>query len=133
MSEFEQVKTIAGSGRTDKDTMQIKIICILGMVAGVIIAILGFYSEYHVDLSRYDDVRAVRFGADFYTEIHSATATAANNINAQTQQMAANFYDLSSIVRLIPISIGAVMFFHFLLQFTKIGRQQNCSYKTWQL
>ncbi|MCL2662244.1 MAG: hypothetical protein FWE83_02815 [Oscillospiraceae bacterium] len=71
------------------------IICCIGILVGVVIALHGIIIS--VDFAEnktsnvsgnftsrlndeYETVRRVAFGADFYTEIHAATAAAANNI-----------------------------------------------------
>lgn len=52
------------------------VLCICGMVLGIIVICQG------CDLYNYcDRVQPVRFGGDFYTEIHDAACRAANNID----------------------------------------------------
>jgi len=106
------------------------IVCILGMIAGLIVALLGVTTGEISNLPRridYENVREVRFGADFYTESHSATAAAANNIGElidvvddSSMQMMENLGAVLSVLSLIPISIGIFIIFYFLLQLTKI-------------
>ena len=114
----------------EQKSSHIKIICVIGMLVGLLIILLGITSGGTIASQRHfdsDNVREVRFGADFYTEIHNATATAANNIgelillvDSSTEQLVESFGLIASALRLIPISIGLLMFFSFLLQFVKI-------------
>lgn len=60
-----------------------KSVSVIGMVAGVAIIVLGIVLATGSSSIDFNGVYAesLKFGGDFYTEQHSATAKAVNNIN----------------------------------------------------
>jgi len=90
------------------------------MLAGIIIALYG--AVISVELSgNYNSVGQVRFGADFYTEIHAATAAAANNIDSIGNDLTVIGNALAEF-RIIPIAIGLFMFLFFALKLGELKR-----------
>lgn len=83
------------------------VVSALGMVAALIIILIGLFAIWDRNFN-FETVRAARFGADFYTAIHAATAAAAHNVR-----------DLVVAISYIPIALGVFMFFYFLLQLVK--------------
>lgn len=77
-----------------------KVICIVGIVVGAIFAVLGFVSNRGI---ANDTVSYAKFGADFYTDIHSATRHAFEAAQATGE-----------IAGMILMAIGAFQILYFL-------------------
>lgn len=71
------------------------LVCIAGIIMGIVI--INFKGDFPVYT---DSVSSAMFGADFYTEIHDAASTAANNISDTA-------YLIQKIGRSLMIAIGS--------------------------
>ena len=90
--------------------MKKKIFCILGIICGLVICILGFVitDEFY----GYDPDIYNRYGADFYTDIYQATASAAVNVDRLGEMISAAFCYL-----LLAIGLTDICYFgHNLLK-----------------
>ena len=102
-----------------------KIICIVGMILGIIVAaygIVGIGGDIGVegnDDRGFSTVGTVTFGGDFYTESYAATKAAADNVIVVAQNVE-DVANLLSAYRIIPIAIGAFMSLFFALKYFEV-------------
>ena len=108
-----------------------KIICIIGMLMGIIVAIYGLVgiSEDYISVSReLTPVSEARFGADFYTLIHYATRAASDNVAVVAQNVEDVAHNVGAVINLlnaysiIPVAIGVFMFLFFALKLCEVNR-----------
>ncbi len=81
--------------------MKKNIFPIIGILAGVIMIIVGGVVIQEMDVGYH--VNPEKFGADFYTYSHSATARAASNIRAVGQMLRSGFTALLMCLGLADI------------------------------
>lgn len=95
------------------------IICIVGIIFGAFVFIVGVVEEGGGHGTDY--TRSLSFGADFYTEIYEATRTAANNLCDLNSSICC----LGFILKMLTIGFGGfIMLFSTLNMVRMISRKK---------
>jgi ribosomal protein L40E len=95
--------------------MSKKTSCILGIVVGIAIIIIGFSVQ---DTSSYGIGKPIEFGADFYTEIYDVTKDVGHAINWTIR-------DLISAVGWLIVSLGAFDVCYFISKMANIKNDEK--------
>ena len=92
------------------------IVCIAGILFGCFMVIYGILNWFYYGS---DFVDNMKFGGDFYTEQHAATASAANNLGAI-------HCTIDDIARIMFVAVGVAFILGFLLSlFVIIGNHNR--------
>lgn len=100
--------------KSDKEECKKSILPIVSFVIGIVIIILGFMLLMHKsDIEVYDaesyNIDKATFGADFYTEIYSASDTIVDELNDINGGIAALSESLVSVIAAIYYGCGVVV------------------------